>query len=91
MTDYTNYTSLSATDHKLPWFEIMYADADGTEFMNWPEDMAAQIGEVADARVTITQLTPTEVKAVFSASLYGGDPSAPAHLLTDGELYLRRY
>lgn len=87
---YVNFTPTSSADHQLRTFSISYKDESGVQFFNWSEQTATSLGIIADARLTITDMTATYVKATFSASLYDNSYSAVSHLLTDGELYIQR-
>ncbi|HEV9035905.1 MAG TPA: hypothetical protein VGQ51_04770 [Puia sp.] len=79
---------------QLPQAELFWYDSTGVGYltagtMSDANGHVSLSGVVADAKVTITDLTATYVKVTFSGTVYRPD-FAVSRVITNGEFYLKR-
>lgn len=92
---YNDPQKAQETDGSLvPQSTVFWYDSTGTGYLTAGEFSDANgnipvAGIVADARLTITELTTTDVKGTFSGTVYRPD-LAVSDVITDGEFYLKR-
>jgi hypothetical protein len=80
---------------QVPEATIFWEDSTGTGYLSAGEFSDANgnmiiSGLVANCKLTITELTSSDLKGTFSGTVYNSGNLSVSDVITDGEFYLRR-
>ena len=80
---------------QVPEATLFWSDSTGTGYISAGEfaDANGNIlisGMVANAKLTITELTSSDLKGTFSGTVYNSGNLAVSDVITNGEFYLKR-